>query len=448
MAKVEFCGQSARDSDNIAANPSRLINAYREPVVAGGRTGYAIKSVLGLSLLVDVPGVFVRAMAEIEGALYVVCGGILYRVTAAGAYTALGSVTDSAETSIAGNNGLVTVCAGGAYYVWDGTTLSSPTPGAFSSFGGLDYLGNYTILTEKDGRRFQWSNIADAEDLPGLNFSTADGRDDNLIRPFAINGQLYLFKQKSHEIWYITGAAGASAFERQAGGVYDIGLKAFRLLCAFPGAAFFVGSDGRAHLTAGGGLRPVSIPAVETAIKDKVPLRCVAYEDEGHTFCAIVFRNAPAWVLDVATGEWHERAERWSLSPWTVSATAKAGGVWYAGRDDGRVFTFSRNNADGDDALVREITSRTLDADGQRFILNQLEIFPRQGFASGEVALSVSRDGGLTWGGEQPKEIGPVGQYGRRVIWRRLGQARQFTVKLRWTTPADISINAEGRVSA
>ncbi|WP_230685880.1 hypothetical protein, partial [Streptococcus pneumoniae] len=79
-----------------------------------------------------------------------------------------------------------------------------------------------TVLTELNGRRFQWSDIADASNLPGLNFSTADGRDDDILRPFQINGQLYIWKETSHEIWYLTGGAGAEAFERMAGGVRDV----------------------------------------------------------------------------------------------------------------------------------------------------------------------------------------------------------------------------------
>lgn len=443
---VEFVGQSAQDSNAIAANTSRLVNVYREPIVAGGRAQSLLKSVPGLAVFSALPGVFVRAIATVNRKLYAVCAGGLYEMDATGGYALLGAVDGDQDTTIAGNNGDVTVVANGKYYRWNGAAINQPTAGAFSAFGAHDYIGNYTVLTEVDGRRFQWSDIADANTLPGLNFSTADGRDDNLIRPFAVNGVLYLFKETSHEIWYVTGASGANAFQRQVGGVSDLGLKAFGLITRIPGAAFFVGDDNRAHILSNGA-QPVSTPPVETAIKTGDPRACFSYEDEGHTFCVIAFRDRPAWVYDVSTGEWHERAEGADLDPWTASCAAKFNGEWYAGRDDGQVLQFARNDTDAGGVLVREATSRTLYQDAARVTINQLELFPRQGFSAGSIALEVSRDGGITWSAPKVRQIGPVGNYAGRVIWRSLGQARQFTARVRWTDPNDVSILSEARIA-
>lgn len=446
MPQLEFFGQSAQDSDNIATNPARLVNLYREPSPTGGRSGAVLKSVLGLQAFASVSGVFTRALETVENSLYAVISGQLYQISAAGVATALGAIADDEDTTISGNNGAVTVVANGQYYLWNASTLTNPTAGAFSNFGSHDYIGNYTVITEKNGRRFQWSDIADASDLPGLNFSTADGRDDNLIRPFAINGVLYLFKETSHEVWYVTGNSGASAFERQAGGVVDIGLKAHNLICRLPGAAFFVGDDNKAHIVAGQ-VQPVSIPAVETNIKTKNPRSCFTYEDEGHTFCVITYRDAPADVYDLSTGEWHERAEGVLLTPWTATCSAKFGREWYCGRDDGKVLKFAQIGTDDGGALVREATSRTLYQDGQRFSVSQLELFPRQGFQDATIELEISRDGGLTWTPPKPRTIGPIGNYGGRVIWRSLGQCRQITARARFSEAERFTMNAEGRLS-
>lgn len=439
--QLEFVGQSASDRDNIAANPSRLVNCYREPIASAGRAGYAVKSVLGLADFVTLGGP-VRAVGEVSRVLYAVAGGALFRVSAA---QNIGPVADGDEVAIEGNNGNVTVTVGGRYFVWNGAALSEPTAGAFSTFGGHDYIGNYTVLTEASGRRFQWSDVANPSSLPGLNFSTADGRDDLLIRPVAINGALYLFKETSHEVWYLTGAAGAAAFERQAGGVVDVGLKSYNLMTKIQGGAFFVGNDNRAHVLSGT-VQPVSIPPVETAITQGQPSACFTYEDEGHTFCVITFTDRPAWVYDIATGEWHERGEGVELTAWGVNCAAKSFGSWFAGRGD-KVMIFARVATDGDAPLVREMTSRTLYQDGQRFVVSELEVFPRQGFANAKVELSVSRDGGLLWSEPKARNIGPVGNYGGRVIWRGLGLCRQITARIRVSETAGFTVLAEGRVS-
>ena len=269
MPQLQFFGPSGRDADNRAANSARLLNCYLEPVQPGGRTGYSVKAVLGTTAFTSVAGVFVRAMAEVNGLLYVVCNSRLYSIDGTGSVTDAGAVDDGANATITGNFGKVAVTVDNRYFVLDGT-ISEPTPGAFTAMGAADYIGGYTVITEAGGRRFQWSALADAETLPGLNFSTADGRDDLCIRPFEINGSLYILKQRSHEVWYLTGGAGASAFERQVGGVINIGLKAFGLICRIDLGAFMVGDDNRAYLI-GQGLQPVSTPAVETAIAQTGP---------------------------------------------------------------------------------------------------------------------------------------------------------------------------------
>lgn len=437
MAVIEFVGQSLRSDANIAVAPSRLVNCYREPT---GEGTFLLQPVPGLTEIAELPGIFVREMAVVEGQLYAACGGSLYRITGSG-FTDLGAIADGA-TSIAGNNGAVTVCVDGRYFVWNGA-VSEPTPGAFSDFGAVEFFGGYTVLTEKDGRRFQWSDLADATNLPGLSFSSADGRDDLLIRPYAINGVLYLWKQDSHEMWYITGGAGAEAFERLAGGVRDIGLRSFGLISRIPGGAFMVGSDGRAHLVSGA-LQPVSTPAVEAAIRDNNPIKCVTYEEAGHTFCVILFPGRPAWVYDVATGEWHERAEGLSLDAWSLSASAKWQGQWYAGRNDGRVFRFG-GIADGDVPVIKQATSRTLKGEA-RFIVRDVELFARKGFEADGLTLAGSGDDGVTWGPEKAISVGPVGRTFHRLNWRnRFGQFRQFTARATWD--GGIAVRADAMVT-
>lgn len=442
MPQVEFVGQSAQDQSNIAANPSRLVNCYREPLVPGGRSGYTIKPVPGTELVDTFPA-SVDAVATVSREVYAASGGGLYQMTISGAFL-LGAIPTGTDTIISGNNNHVTVTVDGQYRVWNGTTLSSPAAGAFSRYSGHEYISNYTVLTEQGGRRFQWSDIADPTDLPGLNFSTADGRDDNLIRPVAINGALYLFKETSHEIWYNTGLSGASAFERQSGGVYDVGLLAHGLICKVPGGAFFVGDDGRAHLISGG-VNPVSIPAVEVSIRKNTPRSCFLYEAFGHTFCVIAFADRVAWVYDIASGEWHERAEGAELGPWRATCSAKNGGVWYAGRDDG-LYRFAEVATDGDMPLVKEMTSRTLTVERRKFVTDLLEAFPRQGFEAQKLELEVSRDGGVTWTAPKQANIGPVGNYGGRVTWRGLGAARQFTARIRASENFGFAISAECEV--
>ena len=62
------------------------------------------------------------------------------------------------------------------------------------------------------------------------------------------------------------------------------------------------------------------------------------------------------------------------------------------------------------------------------------------GLASGQgsdpqAMLTVSRDGGRTFGNELWTTIGAVGAYTARVVWRRLGLARDWVFRVRITDP-------------
>lgn len=447
MALLEFVGQSEQDSDNIAASTSRLVNVYREP--SGGRTPHVVKSVLGEESFADISDVFLRDLETVNGSIYAACGGNLYRISTGGGVDTLGSITDG-ETNLSSNNGKVTVAANGDYYVWDGSTLTEPTTGAFSSVGSVTFLGQYTIVTEKDGRRFNWSAVANPSSFDALDFATKEGRDDDVLRALAISGRLWLFGETSLEVWYLTGQASSDAFKRVSGGIIDTGLKSYGLLTEIDQGAFFIGDDNIAYIVAGDQPQPISTRAVETAIAQGDPSRCFFYEDEGHKFCVIRFTDRPAWVFDLATGEWHERARGVDLDPWPAVASAKLGTSWYVGTDLGLVNKLTRNNKDVSDPLRRVMVSNTLYIDGQRFTLAELEVFANMGRSNlGRAAQCWARfsgDSGNTYGREKSRGLGVQGDYDARALWRAQGRFRQVTVELNCSEESDIIFHSQARV--
>ena len=60
-----------------------------------------------------------------------------------------------------------------------------------------------------------------------------------------------------------------------------------------------------------------------------------------------------------------------------------------------------------------------------------------------EVMLRFSDDGGHTWSNEHWSSIGKIGEYGRRVFWRRLGMTlklRDRVYEISMTAPVKIAI--------
>lgn len=473
MATVEWIGQARRDGDNSQANPARLINCYRENI--GEK--FIIKSVPGMTEFAQLNGVFMREMAEVEGIMLAACGGELHQINSDMTTAVLATIPDGVDTTISGNNGDIAVASDGTYTLYSGGAASNPTTGAISSVGSVSFLGQRTILTEKGGAKIQWSDVADASAFDPLDFATAESRDDNLIRGAAISGQFWAFGERSTELWYLTGAGDSSSFLAPLpGSTVDTGLMSFGLLAEFPNGAFFIGHDGLAYLVSGGQMAPVSSRGVETSIKQKTPQRCFYYEDEGHKFCVIQFADRPAWVYDLSSNEWHERAEGSQLYNWSAVAGTEAYGASFVGTELGGVYKLERTNMDGDEPLIRKGVSRTLEMEGNPFTINRLQISIRTGRADvtelqatalevdheealeaeggaliagyfpvsrpAKMFVRFSKNRGETWGPEKWRSLGSLGDYGKLVRWHAQGSFYRANVEFTIAEPAEIPMDA------
>jgi hypothetical protein len=448
MPKVEFVGSSARDQTNVKANPSRLVNGYREPVMPGGKAQFVLRSVLGMEDFAQLSGVFARDMTVFLGDLAVISGAALYRITTAGAVTNVGALTDDPNTSTAENNGTLCIVSGGQYRTSDGATVSIPiSTGAITNAGSVAYLGGYTLVSELNGRKVQWSGLVDPATFNGTHFASAEITTDPIIRHIAFKDALYIFKASGFERWGITGQAGANAFARIDGAQQEPGLKAFGLITSYPNGFAYVSSDGKVMAIAGGGLAPISTPPVEVALSENSPAKMHYYERRGHGFICLTFSDVMAWCYDIATGEWHERGE--DDGPWTARVSAKLGNDWYIGADAGRVAKLSPACTDFGAPLVRRYVSRTL-SQSERFSLAKIEAYPRVGLDTqtvsdlnaATVVLKTSRDG-ATWSEPKARSVGVTGAYQTRLTWRSLGLFRDATVELSVSSTADIPLLAE-----
>ncbi len=82
-----------------------------------------------------------------------------------------------------------------------------------------------------------------------------------------------------------------------------------------------------------------------------------------------------------------------------------------------------------------------------------LEFEPGVGLQTGQgedpqCMMSVSRDGGQTYGNERWVTIGAAGKYKTRALWNRIGQTFDWVFKFRVTDPVKVVIIAAwGKVS-
>lgn len=441
---LEFVRQSDRNDSNTAANAARLVNCYPETLPEGSLARHQLRAALGTATWGSVSGVFVRALTVVEGTLYAIAGGNLQSVNSVAATAVLGAVGDGENATLSSNDGDVTAVVNNNYFVWDGSTLTEPSTGAFSEFGSVEYVNGYTVLTEAGGKRLQWSALYNAASLPGLNFGYADASEGSLLRGVAVNGNLLLFKEKSTELWTTTGLANENAFARLGGVALEIGLKDFGLVAKTPNAVVFVASDNTVRLTTGGTDMPIiSTPAVSEAIATSSPASVFYHEAGDHKFVTIRFAGRPAWVCDLSEGYmWHERA--WGEDgAYPVTATAYAYGYWVAAGPSGAIWRLRNTYTDVDGPLIRRATSYTI-FNGRRFRVRRLQMQANVGESDlgreATINLLVSRDGGKTWPIERDVPAGDLGDYSRTLKAREFGQFERFTAEVRVTDPTGLSL--------
>lgn len=446
MTEVIFASKSSQDSGNIAGNSERLLNLMAEGMTEGAVTPLILRQVPGQNSWGDTGQVLLRAMETINGTLYVVAAGKLLSVTSGGVATVLGTVTDDTETIIDGNGASVTISAGGNYYVWDGATLTQPAGGLLTSVGSVAFSGFYTVLTEQDGNRFEWTDLAAPESRDALNFATCEGSNDNIQRVIPSQNYIWLFNEESTEVWYATGASGSSAFGRLAGGVLNVGIKSKKLGVAFDAGIFFVGNDSVVYRSAGNGVTPISIPAVVTAIEESTPTHCDYYEYRDHKLCVILFSDRPAWVFDFATGLWHERSTGVNHEAWEAVTMVFAYNKWLCGIGAGQIYEMT-GTSDVNHPLKRTAVSKTLNGGGKLFVLAEYEakgLFGETDIGrDAQIMARFSRDSGRTWGNEKWRSLGNLGNRETRAVWRGQGQYRNLTVEISITEDADIPIFAQ-----
>ncbi len=487
MPALDLFGPPGKDAKGRPQGTSRLVNLYRGP---GERSAAVCRTVPGMTRRATLPGALMRAMLPVRGRLVAAHGGALWRLGPDGSPAFLRAIPDAPDTTLATMDGAVLAVSGGAYraYTAGGASVDPDAQGEvdnaiiFDGIGSVTVVAQRAVLTERFGRTVQWSNVADPLRFDPLDFATAEQRDEPIIRAAAVGAELWLFKGTHLERWSPTGDVRGFAY--LPGSLTEVGLMDFALLAETPRGAFLIGSDGRAYLAGTEGINALSDGTVESHIAAERPHRVLFTRYEARDVCAIIWANRPAWACDLATEEWHERAQGGAETPWRAVVAAEAEGVRYVGDDAGGVFTLGPVVSDDGAPLHRVMVGRALRNENRPFRVSRFEALAHTGsgsvdgavafraalavdvdadgdadgalaisssaglladFATGrppQVSLRVSRDDGATWGDPKPRSLGQVGQRETRLVWRALGRFRSFTAELRCAEPLDVAIDA------
>ena len=485
---------------SVNAANSRLVNLFPEVVPQEGKSAGFFSRAPGLTLLGTLGSGPIRGMWAYAGAAFVVSGNGLYRVDISYKSTYIGAVSGNGPVSMSDNGVQLFVAANGPSYIYDAVTtqfqqITDPDfPGAVT----VGYIDGYFVFNEPNSQRIWVSAILDGTNIDPLAFASAEGSPDGLVALAIDHREIWLFGTSTVEVWYNAGQADFP-LERIQGAFNELGCAAPYSVTKVDNSLFWLGSDARGgamvYRADGYNGARMSTHAIEWQIQrysyiaDAVGY---AYQQDGHLFYVLNFPTANAtWVYDVATKAWHERA---SFSNGSFGRHFGNCHVFFNSTNivgdcyNGNIYKLDLNNYSDNGATQKWVRSwraigpnkndlnRTaqhslqidieagvglntygaqdtnvllMTENGNRIILTQntnnlsTPAYPAPAGYDPEVTLRFSDDGGHTWSSERTAKIGKVGEYARRVIFRRLGMTtklRDRVYEISGTDPVKISI--------
>jgi hypothetical protein len=104
---------------------------------------------------------------------------------------------------------------------------------------------------------------------------------------------------------------------------------------------------------------------------------------------------------------------------------------------------YTENGAELERVRVTGVTH----ADQNRFRVSAVEVYVSVGISALSnsdhlIEMSYSDDGGYTWSNWQQRSLGAQGGYNTRIVWRRLGVARDRTWRMRVSSPVKVDVIA------
>jgi len=372
--------------------------------------------------------------------------GINNKVAEDGTATAISlEAIPAGHVFMAAGNGYLVWTAGGNAYWTDGSDAGKINDPDLPKVSSVAYTDGYWIFVEQDTGRWFVTAINNPKDINALDFASAESQPDDIKRVIVAHREVWLLGTETIEVWQNTGNADFP-FERYNPAAIDRGIMSAASAAVLDNAIFWVGDDSIVYRGEGYTPSAISTPEVSKAIdvcSDKAGIVGFTWSQEGHVLYALRLPGVSTWIYDASTQLWHER-ETFGRDLWRAGTHAKVYGKHVVGDDTtGGLYTLDFGTyTDGGGILHTDIYFPQIWADDRRFVTHrfQADFEVGVGLTTGQgsnpqAMLQWSNDGGFTWSNEHWRSLGSIGVRRRRVMWRRLGAARQRTYRLRITDP-------------
>lgn len=379
------------------------------------------------------------------------------RITAEG-----GTITPSSVAVVAGS--IAVNDAGGSGYVY----YSQPYP-LNNDTREMYVVQDGKVVYEDDGVTIKTEQVESDKhvfenDYGAPMYFAGESSSDNVVAVFAVGPTLYVYGSKTVEIWQ----RGSGEFEDWIRTSYtaqnSFGLEAPNSVASSGSIVYFIASGaqyGKAIVrVSGASFEKISEDWLEEKLlkesTDSAYGYC--YSVGEHNFYVVQLNSlGETWVYDALDGGWHQRISREKLTgiegQWRVGSIAYYREKFYAFTNDGMICRFqtdywSEDYPDGTSLPMVRHRQTPVMTDGLKpFVIEELALEMNVGTwkdydLKPEIYLSVSHDGGMTFGNMHGESLGSTGDYSHRVRWFNVGYTRLCVLKITYSHPTDLVLTS------
>jgi hypothetical protein len=398
-----------------------------------------------------------RGSHVMAGALYTVNGTTLYRVSATGVQSVIGTVQGSDRFIFADDGTNLYAVSSGIINKWNGSALSTVSQDVVSNPTSIAYLNRQFILGG-DGGIFASSDVADGSTYNALNYAEAEIQPDALLRVYVFNQLVYLFGEKTVEQWYNTGA-GNPPFARRDTSLVNVGLAGRYSVCNSDQYLYWLGDDLNVYQCVGSSARSISTSGIAHIIEGfTVTNDCIAssFVIQGQEMIlfkfptentALVYSETYQYWIELSAGVDLDRAS------WYGEQITRCYGKNYTfDYRNGNCYLLDANTyTDNGDARLRvrvlpSFTAKLGQMSGQITVGRvRLNMQVGYGLTTGQgstpyLMAEFSPDGGVTWGGQSFTPIGVLGEYRKAVDIYDFSTGYDVRLRISFSDPVPLSI--------
>jgi hypothetical protein len=487
-AKINISlGLVSYQSPTLPFSAQRCVNLYPAVAEAKSWSPFMLKSMAG-ALDFGTAGTGVsRGSVVMDGVLYTINGTTLFSIDSLGVSTTIGTILGEKRVVMAHNGEKLAIVAPdvAGFNMWE----YNATADTLTRVSDVDYLNSSTVVF-KDGfyvftqtftggqtNKFFNSALNDPLTFDALDIGTAELAPDGIIGSHVSHDELYILGEHTTEVFQNIGGAGFP-FQRIPGASFEKGAHSKYSPIQWEGAFYFIGggkNEKSAIWRAAGTGEPLKIST--DAIDHEIQKFAVAeiaeafsftYSLDGSAFVGFTIRSVN---IDSRTFVFNVTASRSAKQLiWTEQQTGVSDNAWRANsvvsvydkiiisdNVDGRLgYLDTGTYTEYGETFIREKITPPFAGDSSSLFLHKLElsIDAGRGQISGQgldpqVEMDFSDDGARTWSNKLTRKMGKIGEYFKRVVWRRLGRIPAHRVfRFRVSDPISVSfVKLEGEAT-